>query len=79
VLRGRVRVALVSTAVWVPGFVPAQWAFPGASEGTGVRDPAMLALGAVVLALPLLAMLAVLIRRGVRRLAPGRGCCCPRR
>jgi hypothetical protein len=63
-LRGRVRVALVATAVWVPGFVLAQWAFPGASEGTGVRDPAMLALGAMVLALPLLAILAVLVWRG---------------
>lgn len=66
-LRGRVRVALVATGVWVPGFVLAQWAFPGASEGTGVRDPAMLALGAVVLALPLLAILAVLVRRGGAR------------
>jgi hypothetical protein len=66
-LRGRVRVALVATAVWVPGFVLAQWAFPGASEVTGVRDPAMLALGAVVLALPLLAILAVLARRGGAR------------
>jgi hypothetical protein len=63
-LRGRVRVALVATVVWVPGFVLAQWAFPGASETTGVRDPAMVALGAVVLALPLLAILAVLVWRG---------------
>jgi uncharacterized membrane protein YhaH (DUF805 family) len=66
-LRARVRVALVATAAWVPGFVLAQWAFPGASQSTGVRNPAMLAVGAVLLALPLLAILAVLVRRGGAR------------
>jgi hypothetical protein len=66
-LRGRVRVALVATAAWVPGFVLAQWAFPGASASTGVRNPVMLALGAVVVALPLLAILAVLVWRGGAR------------
>jgi hypothetical protein len=69
-LRGRVRIALVATAAWVPGFVLAQWAFPGASESTGVRNPAMLALAAVFLALPLLAILAVLIWRGGARPRP---------
>jgi hypothetical protein len=68
-LRGRVRVALAAVVVWILGGV--LWAIGGYPEGTAVDGltigPAMVVWLTVAGALPLLAVLAVLVWRGGAR------------